>query len=502
MRDISPLFPPTSAAGLKPNSLHRVWVWRLQLRMISSICFAVTTKLKLLCAIASTSFLAACSPTQEFVRPASPVSEQWPVAISGEGQEIATRIHWKAYFPDPRLQALIDAALQNNRDMRIAAARVEEARAQYASARADRLPALSLLGSATYTGTPSELVNAGTPATYERYDMSISSVSYEVDFWGRIANLTEAARRSYLATQEARQVFRLSLISEVATAYFALLQLDELVQLAGETLVSRDYTFRLVSKGRDSGGAHDFEVQQALSALEASRSAVESLQHQRTMTQNRLNYLVGEVPGHLPAGLPLRAQGFDAALAPGLPAEVLLLRPDVMMAEQRLRAAHANIAAARAAFLPKIMLTSGIGVASQGLASLFSGAAWNFAPSLALPLFDGGRLAANGDIAEARKVIAVAEYEKTIQLAFREVADLLSARASLAKQMRSAELNEKAQSKRLEIATARHQVGLAAYLEVLDSQRELVSAQQGTTQLRRAQLEASAQLYKALGGGA
>jgi multidrug efflux system outer membrane protein len=243
-------------------------------------------------------------------------------------------------------------------------------------------------------------------------------------------------------------------------------------------------------------------VEQASSALEAARAGLDSLEHQFNIAQNRLNYLVGEVPKALPIGLPLREQGFDSALAPGLPSEVLLLRPDVIAAEQRLRAAQANIEAARAAFLPKVMLTAGLGVASQGLGTLFSGAAWNFAPTLAMPLFDGGRLAASKDIAEVRKVIAVAEYEKTIQVAFREVSDLLSARASLAKQMRSAEINEKAQAKRLEIAVARNKVGLTTYLDVLDGQREWVSAQQGTTQLRRAQLEAAAQLYKALGGGA
>ncbi len=459
-------------------------------------------KLKKLWAYGMVALLVACGQTQEFVRPAAPVPAQWPATVSSEGQEDAARIHWKTYFPDPRLRALIDAALQNNRDMRIAAARVEEARAQYAMVRADRLPTVNLGGGATYTGTPSDLVNAGTPAFYERYDMNITSVAYEVDFWGRLAQLSEVARGSYLATQEAQRAFQLSLVSEVANTYFTLLQFDELVQLAGETLATREASFNVVGKGRDAGGAFDFEVEQASGALEAARSGLDSLQHQRTVTQNRLNYLVGDIPQTLPDGLRLREQGFDTALAPGLPAEVLLLRPDVMAAEQRLRAAHANIQAARAAFLPKIMLTAGVGVASQGLTTLFSGAAWNFAPTLAMPLFDGGRLAASVDLAEVRKVIAVAEYEKTIQLAFREVADLLSARAALSKQVRSAEINEKAQLKRLEIATARNQAGLTAYLEVLDSQRELVSAQQGTTQVRRAQLEASAQLYKALGGGA
>ena len=459
-------------------------------------------KLKTLWAWGALTLLAACAPTQEFVRPAPPVPAQWPTTASSAGQEDAAKVHWKTYFPDQRLQTLIAAALQNNRDMRIAAARVEEARAQYALARADRLPTVNLIGGATYTGTPTDLVNAGTPATYERYDMNITTVSYEVDFWGRLSKLSEAARSSFLATQEAQRAFQLSLVSEVANTYFTLLQFEELAELTRATVGSRELALSVVGKGRDVGGSYDFEVEQASSALEAARSTLDSLEHQRNVTQNRLNYLVGEMPQDLPPGLTLREQGFDAALAPGLPADILLMRPDVMAAEQRLRAAHANIDAARAAFLPKILLTAGVGVASQGLTSLFSGAAWNFAPTLSMPLFDGGRLAASVDIAEVRKVIAVAEYEKTIQLAFREVSDLLSARASLIKQMRSAELNEKSQTKRLEIAMARNKVGLTGLLEVLDSQRELVSAQQGATQLRRAQLEASSQLYKALGGGA
>jgi multidrug efflux system outer membrane protein len=386
--------------------------------------------------------------------------------------------------------------------MRIAAARVVEARAQYAMTRADQLPTVNLGGSGTFTGIPNDLVNAGTPATYSRYDMNITSVGYEVDFWGRLSKLSEAAKNSYLSTEEARRSFQISLISEVANTYFSLLQFDEITKLGQETMVSRQKALNVILKGRDAGGSYDFEVEQATSSLEAARSTVDSLAHQRTITQNRLNYLVGDIPKSLPDGLNLLEQGLDAALAPGLPSEILLLRPDVMAAEQRLRAAHANIDAARAAFLPKIMLTAGIGVASQGLSTLFNGAAWNFAPSLTLPIFNGGKLAASVDLAEVRKDIAVAEYEKTIQLAFREVADLLSARSSLSKQMQSAQINERAQMKRLEITMARNKVGLTGYLDVLDSEREVLSAQLGATQVRRAQLEASAQLFKALGGGA
>jgi len=446
--------------------------------------------------------LGACTKSKEFVRPEAPVPTKWPDAVSVVDPKQASKTHWKTYFKDPRLQALIQAALQYNRDMRIAAARVIEARAQYAITRADLLPTVNVVGGGTFTGIPNDLVNAGTPATYSRYDLNLASVGYEVDFWGRLSKLSEAAKSSFLSTEEARRSFQISLISEVANTYFSLLQFDEIAQLAKETMATRQNALNVIIKGRDAGGSYDFEVEQATSSLESARSTVDSLSHQRTITQNRLNYLVGEVPKSLPDGLGLREQGLDAALAPGLPSEILLLRPDVMAAEQRLRAAHANIDAARAAFLPKIMLTAGIGVASQGLSTLFNGAAWNFAPNIAVPIFNGGKLAASVDLAEVRKDIAVAEYEKTIQLAFREVADLLSARSSLSKQMHSAQINERAQMKRLEIAMARNKVGLTSYLDVLDNEREVLSAQLGATQVRRAQLEASAQLYKALGGGA
>jgi multidrug efflux system outer membrane protein len=446
--------------------------------------------------------LCACAQQTDYVRPAAPVPGRWPAAVEQDLAQESSKVHWKSYFADPRLQALIEIALKNNRDLRIAAARVEEARAQYGFARAERLPTVNLQGGATYTGTPPDLVNAGTPANYERYDVTVASVSYEVDFWGRLAGLTETARNNYLATEEAQRAFQLSLVADVANTYFSQVQLEELSRLANETLESRERSYQVVLKGRDGGVAQGFEADQALASLEIARSARDGIQHQWTVTTNRLNFLIGEVPDALPAGLGLQDQGLDAALAPGLPGDVLLLRPDVMAAERRLMAAHANIGAARAAFLPKILLTAGIGVASQGLDTLFKGAAWNFAPTLSAPLFDGGRLDASLDIAQARKVVAVAEYEKAIQAAFREVADLLSARASLARQMRSAQINEQAQARRLEAATARNQIGLSSYLDVLDGQRELLAAQQGTAQIRRAQLETASQLYKALGGGA
>ncbi len=445
--------------------------------------------------------LSACAQNAEFQRPSLPVPVQWPDAAAATAGPEAVKTHWRSFFADPRLQALIVAALENNRDLRIAVARVEEARAQYKIVRADRLPTVNLLGSGSVGATPADLSGNGTVINGQRFDLS-TGVSYEVDFWGRIAGQTEAARNSFLATEEARRAFQLSLIADVASAYFNLVQLDELAQLAQQSVGSRELSLAVIGRGRDLGAAYDFEYEQARGALEALRSDLLSVEHQRVLARNRLNYLVGNVPLDLPPGLDLDHQGLTAGIAAGLPGEVLLQRPDVMAAELRLKAAHANIGAARAAFLPKVALTAGLGVASQGLSSLFNGLAWNFQPSIALPLFDDGRLSAGVDVAEARKVIAVADYEKTIQLAFREVADLLSAREALARQVQSAQLNESAQSRRLEISLARHKAGLINVLEVLDGERNLVSAQQNTAQLRRAQLESAAQLYKALGGGA
>lgn len=433
--------------------------------------------------------LAACAQAPRYERPAPPVPAQWPASVQAPGAIDAARTHWRNYFTDPRLQALIGQALENNRDLRIAAGRVMEARAQFGITRADGLPQLNLLGSGNLARSSAAI------------DVSISSVSFELDFWGRIAGLTEAARTSYLATQEARRAVYLSLVADVASAYFTALQMDELLDIARTTVQLREQSAALIAKGRDLGGAHDYEFQQATGALESARANLAALEHQRTITDNLIQFLVGKTPEDLPPGRPLDAQGLDTALAPGLPAEVLLMRPDVMASEQRLMAAHANIGAARAAFLPKVLLTAGFGLAGPGLAGLFRAGAWAFQPVLTLPLFDGGRAAAALDVAEARKVIAVAEYEKTIQVAFREVADQLSARQSLARQMQSIALNTRAQERRLQIAQARFDVGLVGYLEVLDGQRELVAAQQAIALTRRAQLEAAVQLYKALGGG-
>ena len=458
------------------------------------LCKALAYSLSLL--------LVACAQTADYQRPLLPVTDQWPAPLDADGQASANQTHWSQFFTDPRLHVLITTALDNNRDLRIATERMREARAQYRITDADRYPSLNLAGSASIGQTPADLSGNGTVINGQRFDLAATNVSYEVDFWGRLAGLSEAAKRSFLATAEARRAAELSLISEVASAYFQQLQLQSQLESAQAAVGSREFGLAVIEKGVAAGGAGDFELQQAKASVDGARAELDSVQHQLTVTTNKLYFLVGTTPQNLPAGRDLDHQGLDVVLAPGLPSEVLLLRPDVIAAEQRLRSAHANVDAARAAFLPKVLLTTSLGVASQALTNLFNGAAWSFQPVISMPLFDAGRLSASRDVALARENIAVADYEKTIQMAFREVADLLSARTMLAHQLKYAQSNEAAQSRRLDIVLARQQVGMGSVLDVLDGERNLMAAQQATAQTRRSQLEAAAQLYKALGGGA
>lgn len=462
-------------------------------------------------AIALAAALAAgCSFTPDYLRPAPPVPETWPVAAgagAGTGGETGgirnvSALDWRDYFPDARLQALIAAALEHNRDLRIAVARVDEARALYGVQRADRLPNFSVGAGESAARTPADLNAAGRSMVARRYDVNVSLVSFELDFWGRIASLGEAAKASFLATEEARRAFRLSLIAGVADAYLTLKEAEERAELARQTVIARAETLRLVAARREVGLAGDLDYLQADGAHEAARAELASLERQQAVAGNYLRALVGVEKEDWPAGRSLAEQGIVPDLAPGLPSETLVRRPDILAAEQRLLAANANIGAARAAFFPRIALTAATGTASAELSGLFEGGsrAWSFQPTLSLPIFDGGRLSAGANLAEARREIAVAEYEKAIQQAFREVADLLVARTKLTEQLTAQEAFDRAQAQRLVLAEARYKAGVSSFLEVLDAQREAFAARQGVIQTRRTLLSVAAQLYKALGG--
>ena len=446
--------------------------------------------------------LAGCALAPDYQRPEAPVPAAWPGDTKVSPGATAIAVNWRTFFPDPRLQSLIGAALEHNRDMRIAVARVDEARALAGIARADRFPNLDLAAQRSAALLPADISGVGRQVNAQRYDVNLGISSFELDFWGRVKSLDDAARAGFLASEQARRAFRLSLIGEVANAYLSLVELDERLALADATSRSREQTRSLIARRRDVGLAGDLDYLQADGAYQSARGETANLARQRSAADNALRLLVGTA-AELPAGRKLVAQNIVADLAVGLPSEVLLARPDVQAAEQKLIAANASIGAARAAFLPRILLTATAGTASASLNGLFSAGsrAWTFAPVMRLPLFDAGRVADNVDLAIARKNIAVAEYEKAIQQAFREIADLLAARSQLAEQLQAQQDNLITQDRRLMLVEARYKAGVSSHLELLDAQREAFAAQQSALTVRRQLLSTAASFYKALGGG-
>lgn len=449
----------------------------------------------------SAALLAGCSLTPDYQRPAAPVPATLPGAAAGTAM-IAPQ-DWRTLFTAPQLQALIAAALDHNRDLRIAVGRVEEARALAGIASADRLPSVDLAAQRAASLTPGDLSSTGRPMNNQRYDFNLGVSAFELDFWGRVKSLDDAARANYLASEEARRAFRAGLIADVANAWLTRLELGERLALASATVKSREQTRFLIGKRRDVGLAGDLDSLQADGVYQSARAEEANLARQKAAADNALRLLVGN---DVAANLPLRPEPTLQAQAiaevkEGIATEVLLARPDVLAAEQKLIAANANIGAARAAFLPRISLTATAGTASRALAGLFDAGsrAWAFTPVLRLPLYDFGRLESNVDLAQARKNIAVAEYEKTIQQAFREVADLLAARDYLATQLEAQDANAKSQADRLKLVEARYRAGVSSHLELLDAQRENFSAQQSALAVRRQQLSTAANLYKALG---
>lgn len=443
--------------------------------------------------------LGGCSLVPEYQRPAAPVPEQFPGADKTAAKAVP---QWQDYFRDPALHKLIEAALAHNRDMQAALARVEQARALAGVARADRFPTVNGQVSGNRARTPWDLTGTGQTRISSRYDVNLGITAFELDFWGRVAALSEAARAQYLATDEAAKSFRVSLISSVADTWFQLGELSEREQLAVDTLKNREDTLSLVRKRREAGLASDLDVLAAEGIAESVRVQQSELKRQRAQLENALRLLTG-MSVDLPQPAKSASQTPLEELAAGLPSDVLLKRPDVRAAEQSLIAANANIGAARAAFFPRISLTAAAGTASSQLSGLFdsNSQAWTFQPVLSIPLFDAGRNSANLDLAKARKVEAVANYEKAVQQAFREVADALAARDAYKEQLTSQEANLTAQEGLFNKVKAREKAGVATYLEVLDASRNAFAAEQGMETARRQYLSSQLALYKALGGG-
>ncbi|HEX2163476.1 MAG TPA: efflux transporter outer membrane subunit [Thermoanaerobaculia bacterium] len=445
---------------------------------------------------------AGCRTTVPHVRPELPTAPAYPAELAPDPAAgiPAPEIGWRELFADPRLEALLDAALERNRDLVAAVARVEEARGLFRIVDADRLPTVDAAASASRTRLPES--EGG--ETFDRFAIGVRVPGFELDFWGRVRNLSDAARARYLATVEGARAFRLLLVRDVAAAYLASLEAAQRIELAEATVESRREGLRIAGVRFEAGITSALDFRQAESLLTQAEAELAALRLAKAERDNLLAVLVGgPVPGELPPSRPLTEQIEAGALAPGLPSDLLLARPDVLAAEERLRAARADVGAARAAFFPRIALTGDLGFASAELSDLVGsdGLTWSFGPSITLPIFNRGRLHGDLTVAEAREVIAVADYEITVQLAFQEVANALAGRRYLAEQVDALLRGVEAQRAIAELARTRYREGVVRYLEVLDAERNLFAAEQALLQLRRAEVENLVALYVALGGG-
>ena len=462
--------------------------------------------------LAAALLVAGCSMIPTYERPAAPVATDWPAfgavvanPASASTVPAAADIEWQSFFSDPQLRSLIDASLRNNRDLRVAVLNIEQARAQFQIRSADQFPSIG----AAISGSRVPARNSkGDSFISSTYTARLAVTAYEIDFFGRVASLKQQALAQYLATEEGRKTTQIGLISNVANTYLSLLADEDLLAITRQTLATREQSFRLSKLRFDNGVTSELELRQAESLSEAARVALAQQVRQRALNQNALTLLVGQpLTGELALVL---SDGKTLANAPlmrdvpaGLPSDLLVRRPDIRQSEQLLLAANANIGAARAAFFPRISLTANIGSASSHLTDLFKSGSygWSVAPQLLLPIFDVGRNTAGLGSANAGRDIAIAQYEKSIQNAFKEVADALAARATLGEQFRAQQAQVDAESTRFKLADLRYQNGISSYLDVLDAQRSLFAVQQSLVQTRLAQLQSQITLYKTLGGG-
>lgn len=448
-------------------------------------------------ALVAAAALAGCSFIPEYQRPQAPVPEAFPYPAAAEGTPAAT-LEWQRFFADERLRGLIAAALENNRDLRIALLNVEQARAQSDIRRADLFPGVGVGVNATRSPSPV----TGDQST--SYQAGLVLSAWEIDFFGRLRSLNQAAVAQYLATEEGRKAAQTTLVGSVANAWLSLVANEELLALARQTVATREETLRLTRLRFDNGVSSEIDLRLAQSLSDTARAAFAQAQRQRALDLNTLRLLVGgQVPIDFASGTTLAAIQLPD-LPAGLPSEVLVARPDVRQAEQQLVAANANIGAARAAFFPRISLTASAGRASSQLSGLFDGGgdwAYTIAPSLLLPIFDAGRNAAGLRSANVQRDIAVAQYERAIQSAFREVSDALAGRATLGDQLQAQGSVAQAEAARVRLSQMRFEAGVSSTLDLLDAQRSLFAAQQAEIQVRLARLQNQVLLYRALGGG-
>ncbi|MEO6379798.1 MAG: efflux transporter outer membrane subunit, partial [Caulobacteraceae bacterium] len=431
-----------------------------------------------LLATVSLSACASMAPTYE--RPALPVAQAWPNGVQ-DGAASAGDLAWREVFEDTRLQQVIALALTQNRDLRVAVANIEKARAQYRVQRANLFPAVNVGLSESRARVPAGVSQFGGPLDTDQYNASVGVSGYELDLFGRVRSLSQAALQTFFSVEENRRAAQISLIAEVATDYLALATDQDQLKLARDTQKSRDDALTLTRKRFEGGATSQLDVRQAETLAEQARTDAATLAAQVEQDRNALRLVVGaEVPADLMPATGLETIRLRADLPAGLPAEVLTRRPDVLSAEHVLQGENANIGAARAAFFPRITLTGAVGSASTDLVGLFGAGtgAWSFAPQISLPIFNGGANKANLAGARASRDVAVAQYEKAIQTAFREVADALAVQATIRERIASQERLVAAAADTQRLSQARYDRGVDSYLSLLDAQRTFYGAQQ------------------------
>ena len=453
-------------------------------------------------------FLGGCTLTPEYTRPVSPVPLAWPTgtayqeANSATGAATAAELKWKEFFTDEKLRQVIVMALNNNRDLRLAALNVERARALYGIQRAGLLPTVNTVGTVSKQRVPGDLTSSGNATNLEQYNVNLGISSWEIDFFGRIRSLKDNALEQYLAMDQTRRSAQILLLSAIANSYLALAADRESLALVTSTLAAQEASYKLVRKRYDLGLASEIDLNRAQSQVETARGDIARYTQLAAQDENALSLLVGAPVPQALMPPELGSVSPPKEISPGLSSELLLQRPDVLAAEHGLKAANANIGAARAAFFPRISLTTSIGTASADLSGLFNSgqSTWSFAPQITMPIFDARTWSAY-DVTMIEREMSVSQYEKAIQVAFREVSDALAVQGTVNQQLTAQQSLVNAVAKTYRLSNLRYNKGIDSYLDVLDAQRSLYAAQQGLIMLRLSRLTNLVTLYKVLGWG-
>jgi outer membrane protein, multidrug efflux system len=454
--------------------------------------------------------ISGCTMAPKYTKPASPVPAQWPTGAAyiyfenaaDESTPLISTLSWREFITDENLQKVIETALNNNRDLRVAALNVERAKALYGIGRVSFLPSVNVTGSWYKEHIPADLSSSGSEMTAEQYSVNLGITSWEIDFFGRIRSLKDKALEEYLATDQALRSSQILLVSTVAQAYLAMAADRETLQLVSKTLETQQAAYKLIRKRYDVGMISELDLLRAQSQVDIARGDLARYTQRVAQDENALNLLIGSPlqqelrPADLGSVKPIRE------VSAGLSSELLLRRPDVLAAEHQLKAANANIGAARAAFLPRIALTTSLGTASADLSGLFKPGSevWTFAPQIVMPIFDARTWFAY-DVTKIEKEILIAQYEKAIQKSFREVADALAVKGTINQQIAAQQSLVEAVTEAYRLSHARYARGIDSYLSVLDAQRSLYSAQQGLIMLHLSRFINQVTLYNVLGGG-